>query len=297
MKVLWLVVILLCTISSAHAETLLRWKFKSGETLRYTFVQKSQTETTGAGKPTTAAIDMTMQLTWRVEQMDQPGTATITQTIDQLKTAIKVDNLDAISYDSSMRSPASGPAKDIADAVGALIGAPCTVRLSDRGEILSVEPSPQLRDALARKKGNNLFSADGLSRVVRQASLVLPEKAVEPGESWNASVETPSPLGQLDQDNQCTYVGPMQRDGMTYEQITVETKLSLKPAKDVNAAPIVIKESEQHGTIWFDASAGRLAASELKQRLVTERPYRDMTIRIQTTSTMEMKLVPAIGNP
>lgn len=274
----------------AMAEGQWRWKFTAGEELAYEFQQQSQTETKGAGKPSSAIVKMSMQVSWKVEKVDEQGGATITQTIKRLSATLQVDKLDAISYDSATPSAASGPAREIADAVKSIVGAPFTVQLNARGEVSSVEPSDGLRDALEKAKANPIFSADGLLRVIRQASFVVPEQAVAADASWETISEAPSPLGQLEQTSRYTYAGPAEREGKTCEKVDVDTKLTLRKSNDAGA-PVVIKESEQRGTLWFDAAAGRLAASEVKQRLVTERPYREMIIRVQTTSTMEMKLV------
>ena len=55
-----------------------------------------------------------------------------------------------------------------------------------------------------------------------------------------------------------------------------------------------IVEGTQSGSIWFNEQLGRVVGSQMTQKLVTERPYRDLTIRVQSTSTLQVdELKPA----
>jgi hypothetical protein len=279
-------------VPQAQAETLLRWKFTPGQTLRYEFRQSTRSETTGAGKPTVVALEMTMQLAWMVEPSDDQGTGTINQTIEKLGISMQVDELPPIVYDSSSRTPPTGPAKEIADSVGVLIGAACKLKLSGRGELTSVEPSEPLRQAWEKAKAGNLFTPEGLTRILRQSSIMLPEQAVEPGAKWDATDETASPLGTLRLASQYEYLGKEEYVGQMRDKISAATDIQLQANRtDLQGPVATLKESNQTGTLWFDSDAGHFVASEFQQRLVTERPYRDMTIRVRTSSTTAMKLV------
>jgi hypothetical protein len=278
-------------VPQVQAETL-RWKFTPGQTLRYEFRQSTRSETTGAGKPTVVALEMVMQLVWIVESSDDQGAGTINQTIDKLGMSMQLDELPPIVYDSSSRTPPTGSAKDIADSVRMLVGAACKLKLSARGELASVEPSEPLRQAWEKAKAGSLFTPEGLTRILRQSSIVLPEQAIEPGAKWNATDETASPWGTLRLTSHYEYGGKEEHAGEMLDKIAAVTDIQLQVHRsDPQGPAVALKESSQTGTLWFDSDGGRFVASDFQQRLVTERPYREMTIRVRTTSTTAMKLV------
>lgn len=284
------------------AEQLLRWKFTTGESLSYQFRQNTQTTTAGAGKPMRVAIDCTMPVTWKIESVDPQNVATIRQTIDRFSVTMTTDKLDPISYDSAAKTPTIGPAREIAEGVGKLIGATCQIYLTNRGEILSVEPSEQLKQAFgttanptaanptaANQATGSMLTPDGMSRMLRQAAILLPENPLAEGAKWEAVQETPVAFGTILQRSQFTYAGVVDQGGTKLDKITVETALSMRPGAD-KSSTTKLKEGRQTGTLWFDSTAGRFVSSDLEQSLVTERPYREMTIRVQSTSTVTMKI-------
>jgi hypothetical protein len=271
-------------------QNLLRWKLKPGETLRYDFRQLSQSQTTGAAKPTTVALEMSMRLAWEVNQVDPQGNFLIEQTIEKLALTMKVDELAPLVYDSSARAAASGPGKEIAESAGALVGGKCGVKLSDRGVVLAVEPSASLRKILEGKTASELFTPEGISRIVSHASIALPEKAAEPGFNWEVVQELPSPVGTLHLTHRYQYAGMEPRDGRNQAKILAKTGIELAPLKTADQ-PASLRESDQTATYWFDVSLGRFAASDVQQRLVTERRYRERTIRVTTTSSVGVTLV------
>jgi hypothetical protein len=282
---------ILSVAESARADTLLRWKLKPGEKLRYSFQQESVTESSGTGKPTSVTVSMSMQLSWNVTAVDSQGVAAISQTIDKLSISMKVDSLAPLVYDSTAKTPASGPVKEIADVLAPLIAAPCTIRMTDRGEISDVELTPQLSQALEKTKSGALFSSGGVSRILRQAVVVLPENAIAANGTWESTRTLETPLGELKQVDRYTYVGSEQHQGRAAEKISVATSLAKNEGEPSKARPITLKETQQTGSLWFDNAAGCCLASQIDQALVTEQPYREMTIRVKTTTKSGMKMV------
>lgn len=240
------------------------------------------------------AMDTAMTVSWKVESVDAENAATIVQAIDRFSIKMTTDKLDPITYDSTAKSAPTGPAREIADGVRNLIGTTCRIQMSNRGEIVSAEPSSELKKAMeassnhsAADQAASLLKPEGVSRMLRQAAVILPEKPVAEGTSWEANQESAVALGTVQQRSQFTYAGTDERDGKTLDKITVETTFSLGPNAS-SASATKLKEGRQSGTLWFDTAAGRFISSELTQRLVTERPYRESTIRVQSTSTLAM---------
>ncbi len=289
--------LLMIDSGSAYADQLLRWKLAAGESLSYQFTQGTQTETAGAGHRMLVALDSAMTVTWKIESVDTQNVAVITQTIDRFSITMKTDKLDPITYDSAAKNPAIGPAREIAERIGKLIGASCRIQMTNRGEITSVEPSEQLKQALGPAANNpanqavsNMLTPEGMSRMLRQAVVVLPESPLADGAKWEANQESPVAFGSILQRSQFTYAGVAEPGGVKLDKLSVETTFTLGPATEKSSAT-KLNEGGQTGTLWFDSTAGRFVSSELAQQLVTERLYREMPIRVKSTSTLTMKLV------
>lgn len=283
--------VFLVAAAGSAAELQMRWKFSPGEKLRYRFQQESETTSSGAGKPTTISLAMAMELTWAVGEVDVSGEASVVQTIDTLKVTMKADRQDPLTYDSTIKAPPTGPVKEIGDAVAPLIGAGCRLKISPLGEIQGVEKTPALEQALEKAEAGDLFSGEGVTRMLRHALTLLPEKAAEPGSSWESSRTLPTPFGDLKLTDIHTYTGPEDRDGKTLHRITTRSSIAAEQGKAPRNRPGSWKEVDQTGTAWFDTTRGRCAASEVVQRIVTEQPLRDTPVRIVTTSKLAITLL------
>ncbi|MAD79565.1 MAG: hypothetical protein CMJ50_01810 [Planctomycetaceae bacterium] len=272
------------------AQEALRWKFSAGQTLRVSFRQTASTETAGAGARTTIAIVMGMEMTWRVEDVVADGTATMTQSFDRLTMSMKTGDIASVDYDSAAE-PITTPAKEIAAAVGPLIGPKFHLTMNSRGEILDVKLPAAAQEAVAantREGLKSFFSAEGISRVLRQSVVVFPEQPLVAGAEWKSTSDVASPLGTLKQISVYTYVGGSDRDGRMLEQIKVDSTLQIDP--DAARAKTTIKSQSQTGELWFDRDLGRLVDSQILQKLTTVRPYRDTKIEVRSTSKLTMSI-------
>ncbi len=272
--------------SELPAQEAMRWKFTEGETLRVSFLQTANTETVGAGARRTISIVMGMEMTWRIDKVEADGTATMTQSFDRLTMSMKTGDTASVDYDSAAE-PTSAPAREIAAAVGPLIGPKFHLTMNSRGEILEVKLSAAAREAVAANSSEGLkmfFSAEGISRVLRQSVVVMPAQPIMAGAEWQTTSDVHSPLGVLKQISVYTYVGSEDRDSRRLEQIKVDSTLQIDP----QAAPTKtkIKSQSQTGKLWFDRDLGRLVESEIMQKLTTVRPYRDMIIEVRSTSKL-----------
>jgi hypothetical protein len=273
-------------VPNAPAQEALRWKFTAGERLQVSFLQSANTETVGAGARTTIAILMGMEMTWRVDDVAADGTATMSQSFDRLTMSMKTGDVAAVDYDSATE-PTSPPAKEIAAAVGPLIGPTFHLKMSSRGEVLDVKLSEAAQKAVAANTREGLkafFSAEGISRVLRQSVVVLPEQPLAAGDMWTSTSDVESPLGMLQQVSAYTYVGASERDGRMLQQITVDSKLQVDPM--AARAKTTIKSQAQTGELWFDQEVGRLVNGHVQQKLTTVRPYRDTQIEVRSTSKL-----------
>lgn len=288
----------LCVLGSlgqvASADTLLRWKFAEGQRLQVTVDQHTVTETTGAGKPTGIDITMQLRMAWTIDAVDADGTAQITLRFERFAVTMKSGTAEPIAYASDSETKPSGAAADIAAAVSPVIGVDFTVTMTDRGAISDVKLSDGASAAFASVDSpalKQLFSAEGISQLLRQAAVELPEQAIATDSSWVVTSTTPSPLGRLKQSRTYTLAAPENIDGNSLERINITGQLAIETSEQ---APRKLKLIDQDlaGTMLFNAAAGRLASSQSTQKLTTERPYREFRIKVETTATTKTTISP-----
>lgn len=271
--------------ATGRAQTLFRWKFSPEQTLQVSFDQTTTTETTGAGKPKGINIRMQMGMTWKINSVQEDGTAEITQQFDSLKLSMKSGKADAIEYDSASEKASTGAAATIAAGVQPLLGARFKVSMTNRGVIREVtlpdETSESLK-AIDSATIKQLFSAEGITKILRQSAIELPEAAVDAGATWEFESETKTPLGLLKQNHTYKLAGKEE----SIDKITIDTQLELRESP----AKLKLLDQISRGTLLFDSELGRVVRSESIQELTTERPYREFKIKVVTTSTSAMTI-------
>ncbi|MEX0819273.1 MAG: DUF6263 family protein [Pirellulaceae bacterium] len=274
----------LCHVASA--ETLLRWKFVEGAQWQVAVDQHTETKTTGAGKPTGIDITMQMRMTWTIDSVDSNGTAQITQRFDRFAVTMKSGAAEPIAYASDSKTKPTGSAAGIAAAVEPVLGVDFTVTMTDRGAIGDVQLSQAAREAFASVESpalQQLFSTEGISQLLRQAAVELPEQAVAEGSRWTAQFATPSPLGTLKQSRDYTVAAQEEVDGKSLERIVLAGDLVIEGGKPT-AKDVKLVGQELVGTMYFDAEAGHLTRFQTTQKLTIERPYREFKIQVATTA-------------
>lgn len=270
----------------ANAETLLRWKFTEGETLEVTVDQHTVTATTGAGKPTGIDITMQLRMAWTIGAVAEDGSARMTQQFERFAVTMKSGTAEAIEYDSDSESKPSGSAANIAAAVSPVIGAEFAVTMTNRGAIRDVKLSDAASEAFNSVESpalKQLFSAEGISRLLSQAAVEFPEAEVATNSEWATTLVTPSALGTLKQDRTYTLTTPEDINGKTLERINLSGRLVIEAGEQAPSKSTLI-DQELTGTMLFDAEAGRLVSSQSTQKLTTERPFREFRIKVQTTA-------------
>lgn len=293
----WLILLAVC--ATAAAQQPLRWKFEQGQKLHVKIVQNSSMETSKQkDKPQKLIVERLMELDWQVESVDDEGTARMTQSFARVRMKMQTSPTSTIEYDSASKKKPFGDARFFAESVAPLLKAKFFVVMTARGEISDVTLSEETIEAFAKEaekksKLQSLFSKEKISEIIRQPAFVLPEKGLTKGDRWEQAKEILSPLGTLALASVYTYAGPEQRDGKSLEKISGATMLQLKKPIAAAVSKVRIKEQKQSSEFFFDAQAGRLAASELTQHLVTESKYREFTFRAvaDTTSQVSVTLV------
>jgi hypothetical protein len=175
-----------------------------------------------------------------------------------------------------------------------VIGADFTVTMTNRGAIRAVKLSEVAEKAFASVESpalKQLFSTEGITQLLGQAAVELPEQAVAPDSSWVATSTTPSPLGTLKQSRTYTLAAPEDIDGKSLERINITGQLEVEASEQASRKLKLINQ-DLVGTMLFSAEAGRLASSQSTQKITTERPYREFKIKVETTAATTTTISP-----
>jgi hypothetical protein len=290
-----LLAIPLCTATAntaAGAEPL-SWKFKSGETLRYTMVQETSQGMKAMGQEFKTNMNQTVNLHWTVKNVAGDGSAELSQTIDRVRTKVDAPG-NTFEYDSeSGKAPEGQIATLLTPLLKSLVGAEFTFKMNGRGELRDIKVPQKLIDSL-RQAGpaaaaGGMFSEDGLKNLISQSSLALPGEAVEKGKTWKQQSRVPLPMiGTMVMDKTYTYQGPDSKSpGLL--QISLDTKVSLEPAADSNVA-VKISSQKGEGEFSFDSQAGRIVSSRVNDKLQMSLSIMGQELQQTTDTVTTMKL-------
>jgi len=281
---------------SAGAAEPLRWKLKPGDEFLAKIEQHSEvTSSLGGGAPTSITLDTSMELAWKVTAIDEQGAAKISQRFQRLRMKLELPKSGAISYDSASEARLTGDAKTIATAVQPLLDAEIKLTLSPRGEVADVELDEAAQKALAGLEASNplknLLNKEGMTNVLRQSVVVLPEEEVQPGDQWPRTTTLSTALGKF---KQTTTFKLLETDTKSPDVARIETisNLELEEKQASKSRPSALKQQHQRGLILFDNTAGRLTSAGVEQELVTTSMLKDTPIQVKLNSTLKMTLDP-----
>jgi hypothetical protein len=279
-------------IAASAAE--LRWKFSSGDEFVARIEQKSEVDSSlGGAAPTRMTMESGLELAWKVVAVDEQGAAVISQRFQRLRMKLEMPKSGVISYDSASEAKPAGDAKAIAAAMQPLLDAEIKLTISPRGEITSVEPGEAAQRIVEGLEGSNplktLLSKEGLSNVLRQMVVVLPEGDVQPGEKWPRVASLSTALGKFKQTTTFELLPP---DAASPEVSRIESvsHLELEEPAVAKSRPAALKKQQQKGLILFDQAAGRLRSAEVEQELVTSSQLKDTPIQVKLVSSLKMTL-------
>jgi hypothetical protein len=271
--------LLVLTVTATQAEgagTELRWKFQKERPYRFEMSQDLEVGVeTPDGRSVNTKVKQRMGMTWAIRELKPDGSAVMTQTIGRIKIDIEGPagryELDSDRKDANAQE---GPLALIGKLYDALVGTPIEVTISARGETLSVKVPDKVAEAT--KQGGPIaqalggaFTEKGFRQLMEQSSIVLPEKPVTAGATWQQkrSIETAG-LGPLEVDTTYRLKGDAPgKPGVV--EIDSDSTMVYHPRE---GAPfeIKVKSQEIKGAVLFDNEAGCLRRSEVNQKMVQD---------------------------
>jgi hypothetical protein len=295
----------------AHGQTLLRWKLAAGQSYTVETRQHTESQVAFSGKTANTAIDLDMQLGWIVTAATA-DTITLKQRIERASAKLTTPQGASVQFDSAATARPTGQARQLADSLQPLIGAEVEIVISTRGELQAAKPlneaaqkifqsgpkQPAAGDQQAAGKAAPAENAEagGLSRsslqvLLRQSFIVFPEHEVKPGDEWKSTSDLTTAAGPMTQTMGYKLDEISERDGEKIARIATSSEFQPREGTSATSAAtgktadhLRIKSQEQTGQILFSITGGCLTEATLNQKLVTERPYRDVTIVVSLTS-------------
>lgn len=256
----------LTAAAGVRAAEPLRWKFAPNEQLDY--------EITGAtaislGQPPSVyRLRQQLDVTWRVQQVDDAGGATIEQTVRRVRLELD-DPLGTVEYDSQTDDEPSSLAALLAPVFEAVLEHPIGFKLSARGEPSDVQLLPPLLEAVANvplaKALGQFASEEGLRGLLIPRLPKLPEGKIKPDQQWSQATESVNQLsGWAKVETTYRYSGERQEvrntgdgdeEGITLAEIAIEPKVTFAANEK---SSVKVSDEQSSGALLFDRSFGRL---------------------------------------
>ena len=267
------IVLLVSGASLVSAQEKLAWKFAPGESLKYVVKQNMNMTMDVAKKKQSIAMNQTMDMQWKIAEVDsRSGAAEMSQTIDRVQMTSQGGPFGIVEYDSAGdKIPETPLGKSMAEVFRKIIGQEFGVHMKATGKIDQVTVPQSLIDALKQSgtAGTALDEAT-LKQMMTQSAITLPEKAINPGHSWDSEQQVELPFGTMTVKSQLTYQGIDSSSG--YAKIAMIPVISVTP-KPGAPVTLTLTKSEGSGLVLFDAAKGRIAKSDL-----------DLTMQMQVQS-------------
>jgi hypothetical protein len=237
--------IVLLSVAVAHAEDAakydLKYKFKSGETLRHEVVHKATVETTIKGTSQTAETRTTSIKTWRVDDVKDDGAVVFTHLIESIDMWQKMQGRQEQRYNSRTDKTPPPGYEDVAKQVGT----PLTkITMNARGEIIK-------REEKQNQPNTN----------PTQITIPLPANPVPVGHQWNKSFTIPITANNgVVKKVDLRQLYTLEHVATGVATIKVESQV-LTPINDPALEAQLIQRMTE-GTVKFDIDAGRVISQQ-----------------------------------
>lgn len=267
--------LLLIIHGTARAAKTFRWKLSPGESFRVQMTQNMKTTVKRAGNDVNSSNEMVMQMTWRVEKVNDDGTVNVAQTIDRIKMAVDMPGQGQVKYDSdSPEAPEADGAmlgNMFRDMLGPMVGARIVQTMNTRGEILDVRIDEEVLASLeSNPMMKQMFSEESFKEMAGKGAAVFPQAAIEEGHAWKIAAEINNPAGKMKADTSYVYQGEEERDGRILDRFRVDLILAFAEDAGMPGMKIKLKDQDCSGTMYFDNRAGRLVETQITQKMTME---------------------------
>ena len=93
--------------------------------------------------------------------------------------------------------------------------------------------------------------------------------------------------------NTYTYRGTVNQNGRKLDRIDVAIQIGFDKTNNAMGLDVAVSEQQNHGTMYFDAAAGRFVETQLAQKMTLETAIGDRTHRQRLDTTLRMRFAAA----
>ncbi len=286
-RALALLLLPIVVASPAFGQTKLRWKFEKGKKFHYVMSQGMETSASIMDRTFDTSLNQTMDMTWNVVDVQDDGSARMTQTIDRMQITLKGPAGEA-KFDSKAPGDVPPQFAVLANLSEALVGKEIGLTMTPRGEVKDVEIPEKVVEALKSvgPSAGGMLSEDGLKNLTSQGSLVFPEEALSAGKTWKKSQKLGgTQVGSMTVDTTYTFTGPAEGSQAGLEKIDADLVMKFESELGID-----IKSQDNEASYVFDNKAGVLRSSEVRQvmKMGGQIMGQDFSQDMKTTVTMKL---------
>lgn len=284
-----MVLYFVCSSSSAVT---LEWKFAAGDEENYRLAQSAKLSSgEGDALKQFAAIKQELDIKWKVLEVDDQGTATVSVQIAAMSMLASGPDGQEVRFDSESTDEPQGYAAILRPLGKRLSESEVQMKMTPRGEISEVKLPEELSEAVKSIPGGKKFAVDGgvtsfesLARL--GAPLLMPEKEITVDTSWSEKrdIELPA-LGAVTSEVIYTIEEPIKDDRVTIDQV-----LKVDATKAEGDMRLKLVDQESAGTIDFNVAQGRPELSNLSYRTEFKQKGQDQS-RMKLEHTIEFRRV------
>jgi hypothetical protein len=288
---IYCVLLLLLLGPSASAITL-EWKFAAGDEESYRLTQSAKISS-GEGDVLKqfAAIEQELDIKWKVLEVDEQGTATITVQIAAMSMLASGPDGQEVRFDSESTDEPQGYAAILRPLGQRLSESEVQMKMSSRGEVTDMKLPNELSEAVKSIPSGKKFATDGglasfesLARL--GAPRLLPTEEISDEKSWKEQHEIELPvLGKVASEFVYAVEEPLAEDRVLIDQV-----LKLDASKAEGDLRLKLVNQESAGTIDFNVVEGRPELSNLSYRAEFEQKSQGQS-RMKLEHTIEFRRV------
>jgi len=250
-------------------------KWVAGQTAKYRINQVEVTTAAieGIGEPQSSTIEVNVDITWEVTEVDEAGGGQARMTLDAITMKISGPTGEEILVDANSTDERTASMRDW---INAMTGTPLDVTVSSDGKVTGVS-NYQAIQGKAGPAGDRLDEDYFKEIAMDLAVLVGGQAQLENGAEWKHSHESDHRLGEITYDTTYSLQGVETIAGIDVALVKRVSDMRIEPnvpdVGDQAQVDVQINESSETSQIMFDLSRHEIVGANADQVI-------DMTITI-----------------
>ena len=248
--------------SSLSAQDQLQWKLRSNEQLKYTVVQNMESTTVFGDESIKSSFNQAIDMSWKILAVGADGNIQLHQVFDRVRLKMMGGPAGLIEFDTASRTTPESPViKALADVFGNIVGQQFQVAMASSGQVSHVKVPEQLLTAVRESAAgqSNALTEEMLVDMMKQSAVLLPQRTVRPGDTWQTEQNVQMPFGKMTITSAMTY---KQKDTMGNAIIDFVPTVKITPREGASTQ-MTLNNAIGNGRVIFDIARGRLNKTQL----------------------------------